>query len=150
MKSQMMSGQNWIKMFGPISVQVKRQRSYSASDTASANARRDIMTNLNRKPLALPGGDVVRLGVARIEVRALGRITPGSLSRPSKKSHMIGLVMKHDEELAHRLAGRGPYRPTLEPFLEFVLTRAVPGAVLKRIELGLEKRGKQSAGRTRR
>src|SRR3546814_3804136 len=44
------------------------------------------------------------------------------------------------EELAHHLAGPSYYRPSLEPFLDFVLTRSIPHAVKRRVEMGLNDR----------
>jgi hypothetical protein len=54
-----------------------------------------------------------------------------------RKNGLIGPVAQYDRELAYRLGGN-PYRATLEPFLGFVLTRAIPAAVRNRVTGRLE------------
>jgi len=111
-------------LFGPVSVQVIRNR-----------------TNWGLNP----GGSVTntmgskakfKVKLATVRVRALGSITDAMLHVGGFNSGLMSLIRRKDEQLANRLGGRYHYRPTLEPFLEFFLQRALPHAVSERIRKG--------------
>lgn len=80
-----------------------------------------------------------RIDLFQVKVEALGKVTIPMLQRQSAHSGLMALVAQHSEEMAHRLGGRNPekYRPTLEPFLEFFLTKSMRYAVQQRINNGL-------------
>lgn len=93
------------------------------------------------------GGKKMRLLLGTVYVKALGRLTPsmlpalatGQISSPSHpSSSYLDLIASYDEGLAYRMGvmRNGIYRPTLEPFLGFFLTRSLPHAVNERIKKG--------------
>lgn len=113
----------WENMFGPIGVRVVRRNAEADASLKAATSR----------------GKTTRIQVASIYVTALGKIDLNMLNAYRNDNDNDGLmrvVAETDRALAVRLAGRGPYRPTLEPFLDFFLTRALPHAVNERIKKG--------------
>ncbi len=120
---------NWEYMFGPIRV-------------------RFFKNNLAESPREVVG-DHLNIQIGTLRVYALGNITPDMLpglaaKRVSMASNagndgLMGLVKKHSPQMYYRLNRRSSvtrrYRPTLEPFLGFFLTRALPAAVARRIRL---------------
>lgn len=125
----------WVNMFGPVKVRVVR----TGGDTPQAVA--DYTNSFASRR----GGTDIRFDVAKIEVRALGKITAnmlpalagGEVGFARDRNHgLIGLIYGGDEELGYRLSGNSkttPYRSTVEPFLGFVLTRSIPAAVSAKI-----------------
>lgn len=161
--------QAWFKASGSL------QPSINADFFSSSfgGIRITIKRNLKAKP-SLQGRrlrtnfvsahDRIHLNIATIRVFALEKVTPGMLpalasGRPDTTNNgdgrtngLLSLVAAGgNEEAALKLGGRRstPYRPTLEPFLAFYLTRSIPHAVGTRINEGL-KAARSSAGRTRR
>lgn len=124
----------WEKMFGPISVRFQK-------NNIAQNARSTFNTG---------GSDHVRSQIGTLRVYALGKLTPDMLpglaglrvgmASDSGNDGLMGLVKQHDPQLAYRLGQRSTitnrYRPTLEPFLGFFLTRSIPAAVARRIKEG--------------
>lgn len=119
----------------------------------------------NNKALPKDANGFVELGkkrhmniqVASVRVSALGRITPGVLptlrtgnfsgvENPAIPRMIYSSGVPYAAQIAERLGptsrGRyapgqtGVYRPTLEPFLGYFLTRSIPAAVGKRITQG--------------
>lgn len=129
-------GQNWVEIFGPVKVAVTGGKSSGFSGAVAPH-----LGGRNYGPRAKEAQNAakIRIHIGSISVTALERITPAMLSAQSKLGIPAVVAAAGYEELAHRLGGRGPYRPTLEPFLEFVLTRAIPYAVRKRVQTGLKK-----------
>ena len=76
----------------------------------------------------------------------------GSYGANPRRSGLLALL---GPQTAWRLGGNPrtvPFRPTVQPFLAYFLTRQLPNAVFKRIEQGLAGRlndSTGSAGRTR-
>jgi hypothetical protein len=131
----------WSAIFGPIRVDVRRWK----NSARGANSEK-VNISLN--------GGYTRVGIAVVSVKALENITPEMLqiSGDTPNRALLGLVHSKFPGVAQRLwSGRGPYRPTLEPFLTFVLTQAAPHAVQQRIAKGLfgSWDGTGSGGRTR-
>lgn len=123
----------WETMFGPIAVRFFRMRKLQPSDA---------MASVSAGPQKH-----MKVQIGSIQVRALGRITPGMLPgytsgtiKASDKGNprLIELISDYDPQLAYRLGTmrNGVYRPTLEPFLGFFLTRALPHAVTERLRKG--------------
>lgn len=123
----------WEAMFGPISVRFFRMRKLEPTD-----ARSGISAGRQKR---------MKVQIGSIQVRALGKITPGMLPgyttgtiRASSIGNpgLIQLVSAYDPQLGYRLGTmrNGVYRPTLEPFLGFFLTRAIPHAVTARLAKG--------------
>jgi hypothetical protein len=123
----------WETIFGPISVRFFRARQLTPQDAmAGINAGRQKR---------------MKVQIGSIHVRALGRITPQMLPgytsgtiRASTQGNasLIGLISAYDRELGYRMGvmRNGVYRPTIEPFLGFFLTRALPHAVMTRLSKG--------------
>lgn len=136
LKAHMGKAALWEEMFGPIRVSIIKKNEAGVSDRAGAAAIKGAADNIlgSNNP-----ADAVRLGLLQIKVEALGRVTIPMLTRYSSQSGLIALVAQHDAGLAYRLGGRNPalYRPTLEPFLEFFLTKSLRYAVNQRIQNGL-------------
>lgn len=146
----MSSGKTWEAMFGPIIIRIRR------GETQTGNAR-DIKFNLSSGETR--ASDMKFLGtrsgktfsVATIQVSALGKITAAMIpalltgkppiGKPAdgRTTGLIGLVRAKNAPLAWHIAGgpEVPYRPTLEPFLGFALTRSIPEAVFARIRQSL-------------
>lgn len=141
-------GSFWTNAFGPIQVKVVRRAS-EESITGRLNAGGAQQTSQTAKIFGR--ASVGRFAVARIEASAFGRITPAmlpalisgntdaSVPADGRASGLMNLVGNADLRVAHRLGGgpHVPYRHTLEPFLAFAITRAIPTAVFNRIQKGL-------------
>lgn len=69
----------------------------------------------------------------------LATINVGALPQLSAQFGNVGRKLwQYDEDLAHHVLGRRKYyRPTMEPFLKFVVNKAVPEAVGRRMAAGL-------------
>lgn len=132
----------WTRAFGPVGVRVTR-RSRDLQGSGFETARKlDVGRGLTY------ASEVSRLSIGTVTVSAFGRITPTMLSAMApggtsgtypdgRDTGLIGLL---PASIAYRLGGNRqyvPYRATLEPFLEFFLTRSLPNAVTRRLEDGL-------------
>ena len=119
----------WEHAFGPVQVRV---------------------TKLFNSPKLSPyKKDGEHFKVASISVSALGRITSGMLpellsgklgstTHRGRSAGLLNLLDAADPSLKFELgnwnrSGSGDYRPSLEPFLAFALTKAIPQAVFQRI-----------------
>lgn len=123
----------WETIFGPISVRFYRMRKLEPTDAmASVSAGRQKR---------------MRVQIGSIQVRALGRLTPAMLpgyttghvkGSSAGNPALMSLIYGYDPKLEVRLGrmNNGIYRPTLEPFLGFFLTQALPHAVSQRLEKG--------------
>lgn len=127
----------WEQMFGPISVRFRKSAKLESKDVSGT--------------FNLTGSKShVQVQLGRLSVYALGEITPdmlpglaaGRVGMASDRGNdnLMGLVQKYDERLAYRLGQRSSgtkrYRPTLEPFLGYFLTRSIPAAIQRRIAQG--------------
>ncbi len=132
-------GDMWTEIFGPIKVAVRQGKSPGFSRALSPN-----LGGRRYRPAAKEGQDpkAIRIHIGSVEVAALEKITPAMLRSYSKGGVPAAVAAAGYEELAYRLGGppTAPYRPTLEPFLEFVLTKAIPFAVQRRVQAGLRTR----------
>ena len=111
----------WEDIFGPVKVRIVRQN--------NATPEMDLRT----------GKKSVRMQVARISVAAMGRVDNSMLNAyRSNNPRLTAVLNDYDPRLAVRLGvmRNGVYRPTLEPFLDFFLTRALPHTVNERIRKG--------------
>lgn len=114
------------ELFGPVSVQILKNRV-----NWGLNAGAKIGNSFDARNPKLTAH------LATVRVRALGSVTDAMLHvSPVYNAALTGLVKAKDPELAYRLGGRARYRPTLEPFLEFFLHKALPHAVSERIRKG--------------
>lgn len=127
---EMQFKQGWVQYFGPVRVTI-------------------VPSNENITKANIRGPKVygkLHLKVATIGIKAMSHLTPRmlpGLSSPRGDINQIGnhraLMNLLPDPIKWRL-GREPYRPTLEPFLTFALTRAIPNAMYRRIEMGFRTR----------
>lgn len=123
----MKRGNMWTQLFGPVRVDVIR--------TAGNVPAQNVPT--------IRSGYTGRFAIANIRVHALGRVDanmlPALAGMPNvadgRDTGLIGLVHSRLPRLAWKIGGNRntPYRPTLEPFLSFLLTKAIPSAVHNRV-----------------
>lgn len=108
----------WEEMFGPVSVRIQRSH------------RGDMQAEFG-------GNNHVKVEMANIQVRALGKIDLAMLAGTAPA--LSRFVWAKDPEMGKRLGrmNNGTYRPTMEPFISFFLTRALPHAVDTRIRKGM-------------
>jgi hypothetical protein len=124
----------WETMFGPIRITFEKSAGLTAADATSAVKLQSTKAEVK---------------VGTIRVFALGKIMPDMLpvlrtgnmmASDEGNDGLMNLVKAYDPRLAYRLGQRSSitkrYRPTLEPFLGFFLTRSIPAAVGRRIEQG--------------
>lgn len=132
--SELGRGRTWTKLFGPVKVDVALGKSRGAaerrqSDFGGQAFARPAKENQDRQTVRIHIGSVSVTALEKIRVEDLRSMTRDGVPR---------IVGDTDLELAYRLApGPAPYRPSLEPFLSFVLSRSIPFAVQKRVEQGL-------------
>jgi len=145
--SSAMTTDNWISAFGPILVNFRRSKKSNPVINVFGGTHGPAREGQN--PVRL------KIEVGTLSVSALTNITPEMLpglatDRPetiiptSRTNDPLMLMVQTGmgDDIAYRLgrlsaesSGR-QYRPTLEPFLTFFLTRSVPAAVAKRLETG--------------
>jgi len=118
----------YYENFGPISVQFVR-------NTEATPGRDVTLTGRGRTSATAHVGTII--------VNVLGRITPEMLpalaagkpdngATPTGRNHIGRLVA--DDDIRAKLEGNKSYRPILEPFLAYYLTRAIPNAVFRQTE----------------
>lgn len=126
----------WEEMFGPVKVTVQRTKSSGISDLdGSAAVRRSEENTLGGARASKP----TRVGLLQVKVAALNKVSTGMLRNKTQSSGLITLAYAHNRQLGYRMGGRMPakHRPTLNPFIEFFLTKAMGYAVEKRIAAGI-------------
>lgn len=137
--------ETWTSMFGPISVTFSRDNKAQRADQF----------------LSPDGGKHLQVQIGTLRVYALGKLTPQMLPALNTKSGdipvasdqgnegLMDLVKAVDPRMAYRLGQRSSltkrYRPTLEPFLSYFLTRSIPAAITRRLQQGSFKRITRSA-----
>lgn len=141
-------GSLWLNAFGPIQIRLTRSAAVSSNDGVAKRGNRETAAAGAK---VFGSSSTGLFSVGRIEASAFGKITPamlpalvtGKMETPSpddgRKTGLIGLVGNVSLPSAYRLGGgpNVPYRQTLEPFLAFAITRAIPTAVFNRIQKGL-------------
>lgn len=138
-----MSGRSWEQMFGPIhvSVQPRGKSDYNLKTTYRQEVKR---------------GEKLRIGVATIRASVFGLLTPHEVSAiatgrieasqqtgDGRTNGLLEKVQAVSPGLAFRLGNNTSaghvYRPSLEPFLAFAITRSVPAAVNHRLDVALRR-----------
>lgn len=137
-----MTAESWVTSFGPINIQFQR-----------AHRPRNTAYGTRFQPNRTPAGAKIRVAIGTIRVYALSYITPEMLpalrsgdpetmNSDQGNSGLMNLVQNGmGDDIAYRLGRRSSratgnrYRPTLEPFLAFFLTRSVPVAIARRLEI---------------
>jgi len=146
-KRKKMGGGNWFKVTGEL-------KSYLTNAGAYTQAYGPIKVKYTKAPKGtpLPQGKmpVTKMGVGvggrrstditfgNVEVSALGSITSDMINSPDRmqpKAWSTGLFESFPDKIERKLLNREEaYRPFLEQFLAFYMTRAIPNAVFRRIE----------------
>lgn len=135
--SSNISGVSWEQMFGPVSIIVQPVKNNAIPST--------IAYSQGAK-------EKLRVGVANIRASVFGLLTPsmvaaladGNLSKVNQSSDgrtsgLLDLVHAQNPGLSYRLGHNSKpghvYRPSLEPFLAFAVTRSVPSALINKLKL---------------
>jgi hypothetical protein len=151
LSSNVGSGKFWTSVFGPVKVDVHRPEHMSVGDRdrqAEGQSSRQARASFNaRFHVGAPStsGHVLRVNIATVRVAAMEDITAhmlpsirtGNVEDYADDGRETGLIGKFPKDVAYRLGGNRkfvPYRHTVEPFLGFVLTRAIPNAVARRLQ----------------
>jgi hypothetical protein len=125
----------WFGAFGPVEVQVTRKSmSQFEAQQRGIGDRFDVGS-----------GARARVQIGTIRVFAMRSITPqmlpalatGDIDDMAPDGATTGLVGRFLHDVAVRLAPNRrfvPYRHAVEPFLGFFLTRAIPNAVMRRLQ----------------
>lgn len=123
LQRQLRSVGTYRNAYGPVSIKFTP----TAMETVPGG-----VSNLGRSA----GGQSTRIMIGRLEVSALRRLRLGDLPG-------IGQQAQYNERLLsplatsvrRKLAGKkDKYRPVIEPFLTYYLTRRIPNAVYRRLE----------------
>lgn len=139
--AQIGRAETWLQAFGPIIVQITRKH-MSQTEAAGAGYGNQLGGVYNAP------GQKVRVSIANIRVAAFENITPrmlpalisGDINDVAPDGRTTGLIGLFPSSIAFRLGGNErfvPYRHAVEPFLGFVLTRAIPNAVMRRLQEGI-------------
>lgn len=126
----MMTRDSWETLFGPISVAFRRARNTAPTDAVGVLDQ---------------GGKRLKVQMGTLYIRAIGKIEPHMLpgytsgfvrASSAGNPRLMNVIAQTDPRLAYRLGTmrNGIYRPTLEPFLGFFLTKAIPFAVARRLQ----------------
>lgn len=135
LRATMGRGAVWQEIFGPVRVTVLRKATASKGNSGASKA----IKKLSESSLGNIDHKADRVGLLQVKVEAFGHVRSSMLRNFTSHGGLIGLVAQYDQGLAYRLGGPYPdkHRPTLQPFIEFVLARAIPYAVSQRITKGL-------------
>ena len=137
----------YLNNFGPVVVTFQRTKDQSVKNPVKTLPGRQGRTSES-------------FTVGRLEVLTFGKITPDML--PSLASGNVADVTPErggalanllPEEVGRKLKGRSSgefgrakeYRPVLEPFLSYYLTRAIPNAIYRRTERAFGRDSAQNA-----
>lgn len=140
--------------YGPIRVSVIRD--VKAEGEYSVRMNKQTASSFSRLD-ARASGDTLRMNVATVRIYAMEKITPSMLpalvngdpaamnSDDISRGRRLLEPLASSSALGSRLALRlgrpsyrsGRYRPTLDPFLAWYLTRSIPNALALRIEEGI-------------
>lgn len=151
----------WTAAFGGVDITVSRggeAGGLSLGKGAALTTRARTTSRAGYRRYQSAGDSHIRHSVLNIKVAALTNITPrmlpalasgqlGSYAPDGRKTGLIGML---PDSVAFRLGGKDPhvkYRHTVEPFLSFVLTQAVPNALFNRVQKGLNAKLSNSVNR---
>ncbi len=132
----------WIKAFGPIRATFSRSTAATtAAGARGAPAMKEFKLGPGRKKIVVGTLRIFALTQITPEMLpALASGDPRTMNSDVENDGLMNLVRSADTPMYHRLNRKSSdetgnrYRPTLEPFLAYYLTRAVPAAVAARME----------------
>ena len=139
-------GGKWFKVTGSLQKYLREPATYT-------NAYGPVRVSYKKKPGSLPGGNILgvssitngrggrttqNIQLGKVEVSVLGRITSNMLNDPGQRQPSpwsTGLFDYLDPKQSRKLMNNEDfYRPFLEHFLSFYLTKSIPNAVFRKIE----------------
>lgn len=119
----------YFEAYGPVSV------AYKATSKAGPAP---VGTLISKIGTGAPGRKAKTVIFGQVQVGVLGRITSGMLNDPGQRQPSpwnTGLFSSLDQRVEEKLLNRQEfYRPFLEHFLSYYLTRAIPNAIFRRLE----------------
>jgi len=134
----------YTENFGPISVQFVRNTELSKSGR-SVDSQGNLIDSLKGKNITQTGrgrtsatahvGTIIVSVMGKISASMLPALASGSPeggATPTGSARLTSLI--GDSDVRNKLTGRGEYRPVLEPFLAYYLTRAIPNTVYRQVE----------------
>lgn len=128
LKKELRDPSTYYKAYGPVRVSFKKQSISQPKPGQSAT----------RMSSGVVGRADRRIILGEVRVSVLGRITEDMLANPGERQPSpwkTGLFGSLNSDLEAKLLNReDAYRPFLEVFLSFYLTRAIPNAVFRRLE----------------
>lgn len=138
----------WIASFGGVDITVSKGGEAGGLSLGTLNKQSRTTSRAGYRRYDSVGDSRFRVSVMNIKVAALTKITPqmlpalatGQLGSYAPDGRRTGLIGMLPDSVAYRLGGSEahvPYRHTVEPFLSFVLTQAVPNALFLRVQKGL-------------
>lgn len=125
LQDQLKSVGTYRAAYGPVSVKfVPRAIRTDGSGAAVSNLGRGR------------GGQSTNIQIGRLEVSPLRRLRLSDLPMPGRQArYNEALLSPLADSVERKLAGRkGKYRPVIEPFLSYYLTRRIPNAVYLKLE----------------
>lgn len=119
----------YTENFGPVQV------SFVRNNEADGDFKRVTSVGSGRVTTKLHVGSITVSVLSRITpemLPALANNDPAGGAKPSGKQHVTDLIGDKDiRNKLSRLAHDGSYRPVLEPFLAYYLTRAIPNSIFR-------------------
>lgn len=128
LRKQLREPSTYTNAYGPVRVSFKKNQLVDAKAG-------DVVTRMSS---GVAGKADRRIVIGELKVSVLGRITEDMLADPGGRQPspwMTGLFGSLDDDLEKKLLNRqDAYRPFLEVFLSFYLTRSIPNAIFRRLE----------------
>lgn len=128
LRKQLRDPSTYTRAYGPVRVSFKK-------NTITQPSPGQTVTKMSS---GVAGSADRRIVLGELRVSVLGRITEDMLNEPGGKQPSpwkTGLFGSLDSQLEKKLLNReDAYRPFLEVFLSFYLTRSVPNAIFRRLE----------------
>ena len=123
LQRRLRSSGTYRSAYGPVSIKFT---------PTSLTGRTSGLSTLGRSS----GGQSTNIMIGRLEVNPLRRITAGDLPGIGEVARYNARLMNPlADSIEKKLSGRkGKYRPVLEPFLTYYLTRRIPNAVYRKLE----------------
>ncbi len=128
LRKQLRDPSTYTQAYGPVRVSFKRA---SLSQPVAGQTATKMSSGV-------VGAADRRIALGELRVSVLGRITEDMLNEPGGRQPSpwkTGLFGSLDSDLEKKLLNKeDAYRPFLEVFLSFYLTRSIPNAIFRRLE----------------
>lgn len=130
LQSQLKSLGTYRSAYGPVSVKFTPRQVQGGSSGAR-------VVGLGRSP----GGQSRNIQIGRLEIKPFRRLSLGDLPDIGQKAdYNRSLLSPLADSIERKLTGQpktGKYRPVLEPFMSYYLSRKIPNAVFLKLEQSL-------------